>query len=156
MDPLSVIASALSIGQVLGTGIKTLRSIANTSSEFNDMLDELASLQAWMNQLRDTVDGMAGSRLSVPGDILPRLERVKLELSQIVNATKDIQTRLMGNGGQKQLNKKGEPKVSLINWQRSRGKFVKLKERAKRCREDMSACLDLVGLSQQYGSLRRP
>lgn len=103
MDPLSAIASVLSIAQVLGADIKTLRSIANTSSEFNDMLNELTSLQAWMNQLHATVDGMAGSQLCVPGGILARLELIKIELSQIVKAMKDIQIRLMGDSSKKQL-----------------------------------------------------
>lgn len=153
MDPLSVIASSLAISEALGLGIKTLRGLANTSSEFSEMLSELSSLQAWMDQLRITVDkiGAAGPQLQdVSDDVLSRLELAKSDLTQIVNDMKEIQKQVTGEGDQKPLkSRNSEPKVSMIHWQRSRGKVRKLREKAKRCREDLSACLDLVGLSHQ-------
>ncbi|KAM7215358.1 Ankyrin repeat-containing domain protein [Rhypophila decipiens] len=118
MDPLSVIASVIAITEAFGVGVKTPKGLADTSSEFSDMLAELSSLQAWLDQLRLTIDNMTVAQL-------------------------------MGDEKKKELSKKGVPKVSVITWQRMRGRIQKLKDRAKRCREELSACLDLVGLSQQ-------
>ncbi|KAK4208229.1 hypothetical protein QBC37DRAFT_453435 [Rhypophila decipiens] len=148
MDPLSAIASVLAITEAFGVGVKTLKGLADTSSEFSDMLAELSSLQAWLDQLRLTIDNMTVAQVQVPLDVLRRLELARVELSQVVNAMGDIRVKLMGDEKEKKLSKKGVPKVSVITWQRMRGRIQKLKDRAKRCREELSACLDLVGLSQ--------
>lgn len=150
MDPLSAIASVIAVSQALGVGVKVLKSLTNASAEFGDMLNELSTLQATMVQLCSAVNTMADDpQLCLPGEVVTRLEAIQRELGLIVGATEDIGTRLLRSKRPTDLNKKGDPKVSAIGWQRERGKAAKLRDRAKRCREDLSVCMGLLGVTEQ-------
>jgi hypothetical protein len=149
MDPLSAIASVIAVSQALGIGVKALRSLANASAEFGDMLNELSTLQACITQLCSVVKTMTDPQLCLPGEVITRLETIQRELSHIVGATEDIGVRLLRGKHPMTLDKKGDPKVSAISWQRERSTAVKLRDRAKRCREDLSVCLGLLGVTEQ-------
>ncbi len=94
---------------------------------------------------------MADTKSLPSNDLVARLGPLKLELSQIVSATTEIQDRILHNAQIEPtaFNRKGEVKVSVIDWQRVRGKVIRLKTRAKRCREDLSACIGILGIPQK-------
>jgi hypothetical protein len=152
MDPLSTIASAIAVSQALGVGVKAFRSLANAPSEFSDMLRELSSLQASTSQLCSVLYTMADPGLSFHSDVANRLEMINFELSQILGAMRDINARLSSGKPPDSigLKRNGTQMVSIINWQRERGKAIKLRDRAKSCREDLSLCINLLGVSEQY------
>jgi hypothetical protein len=160
MDPLSVIASVIAVSQALGMGIQLLTGIANAPAEFAEMLSELSTLQACMRQLCSVASAAADPDLSLPAEVLVRLETKKYELGQIAGAIDDIGARLLvsrDNGNRAAsasasaplAKRGGGQKVSVIDWQRQRGRFVKLRDRARRCREDLAVCLGLLGVLEQ-------
>lgn len=153
MDPLSAIASVIAVSQALGVGVKALKTLANAPSEFSDMLSELSALQACTSQLHSMMGTMPDPRLSIPADVLSRLERIKFELGQIHGTLRDTETRLLRGKLKILMNKKGEPRISIINWQKERAKATRLRDQAKRCREDLAICLSLLGVSEQYVGL---
>ncbi|KAK1753735.1 hypothetical protein QBC47DRAFT_387034 [Echria macrotheca] len=150
MDPLSAIASIIAVSQALGAGIQVLVAIANASADFTDMLNELHMLQSCMRQFCSVISEAADPRLSLPPEVMMRLETKKYELSQIVGAIDDIGARLSRGGRSTPSERGGEQKVSVISWQRERGKLLKLRNRAKHCREDMTIFLSLLGISEQF------
>lgn len=150
MDPLSIIASTIAITQALGFGIKTLQSLANSNVEFCDLLNELSSLQEWLSQL-DALDLSAVQSLSM--DAIRRLENVKSSLQVLAG---DLDEIIRGfHCGQKAsvaaMNDKSniKIKISKLAWQRNRSTVIRLRERAKQCREELVAGLGLLGLSEQ-------
>jgi len=147
MDPLSAIASVIAISQALGVGINGLQSLANAPAEFSDMLSELSALQACTNQLCTVIGTMSDPQLYLPEEVLGQLETINFELGQIVGSMRDIGARL--SRGKLSTNRKGQPKVSVINWQLERSKATKLRDRSRRCRQDLSLCLSLLGVSEQ-------
>ena len=149
MDPLSIIASVITVSQALGKGIRVLAIITNASADFTDMLNELHMLQATMRQFCTVVSAAADPHLSLPTEVLMRLEAKKYELSQIVGATEDIGSRLLRGSHSTPLGGGGEQTISVISWQRERGKVLKLRNRAKTCREDMAVSLSLFGILEQ-------
>ncbi len=149
MDPLSIIASTIAISQALGFGIKTLQCLGNAPTDFCNMLNELSTLSGLLGQLRTATDSISDSTSPFPADAVDRLELLKVELSQVVNEMKAIETKLVGKVP-KPLNKKGEHKISRTDWQLIRGKIARLRGRAKECRENLVACFGLLGFSQQY------
>jgi hypothetical protein len=156
MDPLSAIASVIAISQALGISIRALRSLANVSAEFSDLVHELSTLQASMVQLSALVNMMADPHLCLPGELISRIGIIHCELSQIVDAIEDVTARLLrtstnsaGHNHHVSLNKKREPNVSAISWYQERSKVTKLRDRAKRCREELSVCLGLLGFAEQ-------
>jgi len=150
MDPLSIIASTIAITQVLGFSIKTLQSLANTNVEFSDMLNELSSLQEWLSQL-DILDLSAVQSFSL--DAIRRLENVRSNLQLLAGDLDEIikgfhrgqTTSLTATGN----NNNTKIKISKLAWQRNRGTVLRLRERAKQCREELVAGLGLLGLSEQ-------
>lgn len=149
MDPLSIIASTLAITQALGIGIKKLRSIANTSTEFLDMLNELSTLQGLLSQLEAAEESLGDSQL--PATVLTsaanQLETVRIELAQIVKALTAMTSKLLDRAP-RPFRESGEGKLSIVQWQRVRGKVLQLRNQARQCRDNLSACLGLLGLSQ--------
>ena len=142
MDPLSAIASVLSVAHVLGTSINTLRGIANSSVEYYDMLNELLTLQAWMSQVHAAINGAAGSGLSFSTDVLPGLDLIRVELGTIIRAVDNVRRRMAPSRFR-------APDLGL---QRTRNMILQLRDRARRCREDLSGLLDLVGFPHQWVS----
>jgi len=149
MEPLSAIASVIAVAQALGVGVGALRTLSNSSDEFNDMLAELSKLKSCMDQLCSTINTVEDPRLSLPAEVFARLDAMRLELGQILNAIREIETRLLGKS---RVSSAKDVKVSVINWQRERRRAIKLRDRAKCCREDLTVCLGLLGVSEQYVS----
>ncbi len=151
MEPLSAIASVIAIAQALDMGIRGLKTLSNASGELSDMLSELSSLRACLDQLSSAVNTITEPHLSLPGEVITRLGNIRSDLIQVVCATEDIEARLSRRGSSVMsgMNKRGETTVSAIAWTRERGKAIKLRDRAKRCREDLSVCLALLGVSEQ-------
>lgn len=150
MDPLSVAASAIAFAQAvgaIGAGINTLKSLQNMSAEFCDMLNELSSLQALLHQLRGTMEAAAEPGFLLPQRAVEPVTKIQQELSQIVNEIDAISRDIArtSNG----LNKKGQQKISVLRWQPRRQRLVDLREKARRCRDNLSACIDLLGFSHQ-------
>jgi len=150
MDPVSTIASAIAMSQLLALGVKGLRSLRHTSDEFHDMLDELSNLQGWLGQLGALMESIASDpnhSTAISPDAVNQLETVKIELDLIVSEMNEITARLLSRGP-RPLSKTA--KVSLIDWQfKLRGKVSNLKDRAKKCRESLTTCLALFGLAQR-------
>ncbi|KAK5652344.1 hypothetical protein OQA88_10536 [Cercophora sp. LCS_1] len=153
MDPITVlgaIASVVSVSNALGFGIKTLRSLANASEEFRDMLNELSNLQTLVEHLRATADNMADPRLAVPNDFVCQIRTIESELNEIVGSLLEIQVKLQRNRKQALVKGAKEPGVSAISWQRVRGKVRMIRDRGKRCQDSLNICLGLLGIFQQY------
>lgn len=138
MDPLSIIASTIAITQALGFGIKTLQSLANSNVEFCDLLNDALDLSAVQSLSRDAIR---------------RLENVKSSLQVLAG---DLDEIIRGfHCGQKAsvaaMNDKSniKIKISKLAWQRNRSTVIRLRERAKQCREELVAGLGLLGLSEQ-------
>ncbi|KAK3391138.1 hypothetical protein B0H63DRAFT_132580 [Podospora didyma] len=150
MDPLSVIASVVAISQALGASIKTLQGFANASLEFCDMLNEISTLQGWLSQLSSALDGIDQSQMQVSAEAVDRLETLRSELNDVFIDLNDLASRLSRSHKLLTMKMGGHtPKISKIEWQLTRGKVVKLRDRAQRCRENLSICLELLELSQQ-------
>ncbi|KAK3380949.1 hypothetical protein B0H63DRAFT_194773 [Podospora didyma] len=150
MDPLSIAASAIAITQAvaaIGAGVDKLRGVRNASAEFCDMLNELSILQEFLHQLRDMMENMTSPNSSIPSTAVHALEKLQLELSRIVNEISGICKEMSGTSTG--LNLKGQQKVSKMSWQLKRGRIFKLRDRAKRCRESLAACVEVLGLSNQ-------
>jgi hypothetical protein len=144
MDPLSVIASMVAIAQALGFCINKCKSLANSSVEFCDMINELSTMQGWLGQL---------SALDISGNMVPAktiesLHTVRTELQLVVDEMNYIAMRFMDHG-RGMLDSKKKHKISKLSWQQHRAMVLKLKDRAKRCREELSTCISLLGFSQQ-------
>jgi len=146
MDPLSAIASTIAITQALGFGIKKLQSLANSNAEFCDLLNELSSLQGWLGQL-DALD-LANVK-TFPASAAARLHDIKTRLEVVVNDLDEIVKRLHGEKNSVATGNGKRVKVSKLSWQRNRSTVLELRDRARQCREDLVACLELLGLSQQ-------
>lgn len=150
MDPLSIIASTIAITQALGFGIKTLQSLANSNAEFCDMLEELSSLREWLTQL-DVLDLSAVQSFSL--DAIRRLDNVRsnlqlvtCDLDEIISGFHCGQTTSLTATRDKSTIK---IKISKLAWHRNRNTVLRLRERAKQCREELVAGLGLLGLSEQ-------
>ncbi|GAB1309798.1 hypothetical protein MFIFM68171_00008 [Madurella fahalii] len=144
MDPLSVIASTIAIAQALGFGIKKCKSFANSSVEFCDMLNELSTLQGWLDQL--CALNVSGNM--VPANVIDSLRTVRTELQLVVDEMNYIATRFLDHDHRK-LDSNEKHKISTLSWQRHRRMVPQLRDRAKRCREELSTCIGLLSLSQQ-------
>ncbi|KAK0750894.1 hypothetical protein B0T18DRAFT_58311 [Schizothecium vesticola] len=155
MDPLSIIASTIAITQALSFGIKTLQSLANSNAEFCDMLNELSSLREWLSQL-DVLDLSAVQSFSL--DAIRRLENVRSNLQLLAGDLDEI-IKGFHYGRTTSLTTTGnisntKIKISKLAWQRNRNAVLRLRERAKQCREELVAGLGLLGLSEQLHSNR--
>ena len=155
MDPLSVlsaVASVVGIAHALGLGIRALRDMANASVEFCDMLNELSTLQSLLSQLRPIIGDADGTkRLGSSPEALDRLQQLELELRGLVREMDEMRVKL---GGSQAMpipfgRKMGKRAVSRTGWHLARSKAIELRDRTRRCRDNLSACLGLLGLSQQ-------
>lgn len=152
MDPLSITASTLALAQVLALGIKRLQRIANSSLEFCDMVNDLSTLRGLLELLQATMknhDSISTDNqpLVISADTVRSLEAIRVELELVVSGMNDIESRLSGAGGTRDQTKRR--KVSKLAWQRNRKNVLRLRERSRRCREELSACIGLLGFSQR-------
>lgn len=154
MDPLSIVsavASVVSIAQALGLGIRALRNMANASVEFCDMLNELTTLQGLLSQLHAITDDAAGTKLLGSPVTLDRLRQLELELRGLVREMDEMRAELSASQALPLPigRKGGKCAVSRTKWHLARSKVIELRDRTRRCRDNLSACLGLLGFSQQ-------
>lgn len=150
MEPVGAIASVIAISQALGFGINKLRSLANASKEFREMLDELSALLTLVQHLHATVDEMADPQLMATADFISWLQLIEFELGQIVSDLQEVERKMKIGRQEKQQMKGNEPTVAALRWQRVRRRVSFIRDHARRCKEGLSMCLGLLGISQQY------
>jgi len=155
MDPLTIlsaVASIIGIAHGLGTGITVLRSMANTSIEFCDMLNEMSTLHGLLAQLQAITDNIAETKCLGSVEALSRLQVLELELTDLVASMNDIVAKLLGQNHTSVLFKRrnGKSGISRVGWHLARSQVLGLRTRAKDCRITVTACLALLGFSQQY------
>lgn len=137
MDPLSIAASAIALGQcarAIRTGIKELLSLRNASDDFLSLLNELSLLNAFLERSRrtlaqeDTLDNCSsqdyGSLKLLMGDI-----------EAIVRDLDDLSKTLIH--GSKQSSHRDGHEISKTKWLRFKDNITKLCERSRHMRQDL-------------------
>ncbi|KAI0413455.1 ankyrin [Xylaria grammica] len=158
MDPLSATASIIALVQAavgISKGVRFLRSLGQIPLEFSDLLNELSTLHAVIEQveaalreweaLRTTMGHSANFRsvdsskvLSLAGD----LAQVIKELDTLCDRPKAPKKQ-----GEKQGYHEKKP-VSKLRWQKEKGNIEILRHKARNSRELLSLCFSAFNSSQ--------
>lgn len=99
------------------------------------------------------MDDITSAKADMPlsADALNQLQAHKLELRNVVADMDELATKLLGLRPRPFLDGKGKcEKMSTVNWQLVRGKVQRLRDRARVCPHGLSACIGLLGRTQQW------
>lgn len=155
MDPLSITASIITLVQAtvrIAKGVQFIRSLGQIPAEFCDLLNELSTLQAVASQaetaLRDyetqqSLDRSSASFATLDSSVLTALQG---DLAQITTDLEVLCDEL------KKKNEKaksiGQEQISTRKWLKGRKNILKLREKARDTRQNLSLCFAAFTSSQ--------
>ena len=149
MDPLSISASIITLIQAAGVvarGVRALRSIKNAPAEFYALCNEVATLQAAIEQVRLASESMAhrGSFFQAAASepirkTLYNIENVGVEFDQfaarLLATTKDPPSSTAG-------------RIHKLTWFREKHTMAMLREKARFAREQLLLCFSSINSSE--------
>ncbi|RWA10971.1 hypothetical protein EKO27_g4114 [Xylaria grammica] len=158
MDPLSATASIIALVQAavgISKGVRFLRSLGQIPLEFSDLLNELSTLHAVIEQveaalreweaLRTTTGHSANFRSVDPSKVLS----LTGDLAQVIKELDSLCDRLKAS--KKRGEKQGyheKKSVSKLRWQKEKGNIERLWHKARNSRELLSLCFSAFSSSQ--------
>jgi hypothetical protein len=150
MDPLSIAASAIALGQCAGAvqfGIKALLSLRSASDDFLSLLNELSLLHAFLERSRRTLAHENNTFDNCSSQDCGSLRLLMEEVENIVRDLDHLAKSLM-HGSQNASLEHGHD-ISKRKWFRSRGSITKLRERSRQIRQDLGVWFAMSSAS--YG-----
>ncbi|OHE95702.1 hypothetical protein CORC01_08986 [Colletotrichum orchidophilum] len=151
MDPLSITASIIALVQAsaaVGKGVKILLSLRHAPADFSELVDELTTLQAVIEQVKSPLQKIETGDVAIPTlNIAPTLA-LKQSLEIIQEELLDLCYRLTGTNHGDEMS--GQLRVSMSKWIRERSNIAKLKYRATNTRASLMLCLSALVSSQRY------
>ncbi|KAI1133588.1 ankyrin [Nemania abortiva] len=143
MDPLSVTASVIAIVGTLGTikkGYKTIASLSKAFQEFNDLVNEIESVHAYLEMLHSVLDMGSSTQAFAAIDLIPlgaALSRLEYTIRTLQSALKQVETdSKTGDGGRR---------ISKLKWQVYKPKVIQLRDEVRHGKQDL---VDKIGLLQ--------
>lgn len=136
MDPLSIAASAIALGQcarAVRIGIEEILSLRNASDEFLSLLNELSLLHAFLERSRRSL--AHGNDTSNSSQDCGALRLLVEEVENIVRDLDHLAKSLMH--GNNNTSQKSGCEISKRKWFRSKDIITKLRERSRQMRQDL-------------------
>ncbi|KAI0118337.1 ankyrin [Nemania sp. FL0031] len=158
MDPLSATASIIALVQAavaVSKGVRFLRSFGQIPSEFTDLLNELSTLHAVIEQVEvalrewETLRPTTSYSASLQSVDSSKVLSLKDNLAQVVEELDALCHRL--EAPRKRGKKQGHderPAVSKLRWQKERSNIARLRYKAQSSRELLSLCFSAFSSSQ--------
>ncbi|KAK2059223.1 hypothetical protein LY76DRAFT_592501 [Colletotrichum caudatum] len=153
MDPLSISASVIALVQAslaVGKGVKLLASLRHAPAEFCDLVNELTTLQAVIEQVKNPLEELKGEQAS--NDILPDPDTsatwvLKCDLEIIAEELGALCKRLTSTD---KADEKDRPnRVSKGKWIREQNSIAKLRSRAHATRNSLTLSFAALLSSQR-------
>lgn len=149
MDPLSVAASTIAIGQAasaIAVGVRALKSLANGPTEFRELLTDISAFEVVLEVTRASIEAMQTLGPQMPAQSFAGLQALQRELAQ---CTEDIDrfTKRMTFASDG-LDKKGQYRIPRLRWLREKDDIAKLRRRVQHLHLGLSTCLAAVGATQ--------
>ncbi|KAI0386012.1 ankyrin [Hypomontagnella monticulosa] len=161
MDPLSITASVVALAQAMtgiAKGVRFLRSLGQTSFEFNDFVNELSTLQAVTEQvsmaLRPIQDQLQDKSITSFSGLDPSLlAALRDDLAQIILDLGSLCERLrLPEKKKEKADNRG--RISKLKWQKEKENIAKLKEKVRGTRQNLNLCFSALAASQSYQHTR--
>jgi hypothetical protein len=152
MDPLSVTASAIAIGQAasaVAIGVRALRTLANGPDEFADLLRDLSAFEIVLEVTRASVNALQTLGSHVPGKALVALQALHHQLCLCTTEIDGFVNRMTAES--KGINKKGQHRIPRIRWLCEKATVSKLRQRVQHLQLELSACFTAVSATHGYG-----
>lgn len=147
MDPLSISASIIALAQAVGAvakGVRALRSIKNAPTEFCALCNEVAALQAAMEQGRLTSEFMVKNESLFHG---AASEQMRSALVSIENTVSEVE-KFVFRVSLKDHASNPTAKIRKSTWYRERSNMATLREKARLAREQLTLCLSSLHSSE--------
>lgn len=141
MDPLSIAASVIALSQAaggVGKALKFFYSLSKIPDDFCNVVNELATLQAVLEQVRNALEDYNHGEPGVPVFDLSTMEALKNDLKQAVGELDSLCSRLQATG--KGSSKDGKQQVSKRMWLRERRSIISIRSRANEARDRLTMC----------------
>lgn len=138
MDPLSIAASAIALGQctrAVRIGIKELLSLLNATDDFLWLLNELSLLHAFLERSRRTLAQEKDSFDNCSSQDCGALRLLIEEVENVVRVLEDLAKSLMH--GSKKTSQKHSYDISKRKWFQAKDKITTLRERSRNIRQDL-------------------
>jgi len=131
MDPLSVAASAIAIGQAasaVAMGVRALKSFSNGPVEFSELLTDLSSFEVVLEITRASVEAMQalGPNMPAQSQSFVGLQALHRELTQCTENIDSLAKRMIAASGG--VNKKGQHRIPRVRWLREKDNVAKLRQ----------------------------
>ena len=150
MDPLSITAGIIAIGQAVaatGTVLRAVRSFENAPVEFLMLLNDLTSLQAILEDIRSSCHKLEAAPINSDLKNLKTLEALEQDLRQIyTELTKLAEKFVTGNNGR---TRKGLPRISKIKWLKEKDNIKQLRERSRDVQMRLALAYNVFNVSQK-------
>lgn len=150
MDPLSITASIIALGQAVastGTVLRTVRSFVNAPAEFLALLNDLTSLQAVVEDIKSSCEAIeAGSTSSISKN-LKTLEALEQDLRQIYSDLTKLAEKFIA--GLRGRNRNGLPRISNFKWFKEKDNIKQLRERARDLQLRLALAYNILNVSQK-------
>ena len=147
MDPLSITASIIALVQAVGAvakGVRALRSIKNAPTELCALCNEVATLQAAMEQGQLTSEFMVKNKSLFPG---AASKQIRSALISIENTVSEIEKFVLRVSPKDQASNP-TAKNRKSTWYRERRNMATLREKARLAREQLTLCLSSLHSSE--------
>ncbi|KAH8905219.1 ankyrin [Coniochaeta sp. PMI_546] len=150
---LGIISGVIALGQALhglGKGMRFIASIHGAPEAFIDLQNELTTVSAYLNQLREVLHGLSttssGAGASSPA-VLDYLQCVTDGLNHEVKKLEALELDFRSES-QRRTDAKGKPRVLKIKWARHLTTVNELRERVKHKKQDLAHALSLLQTEQ--------
>lgn len=151
MDPLSITASIIAIGQAVvstGTVIRAVQSFENAPVEFLVLLNDLTSLQAVLEDIKSSCHKIEAAPVNSGLKNLKTLQALEQDLRHIyAELTKLAEKFVTGINGR---TRKGLPRISKIKWLKEKDNIKQLRERSRDVQMRLALAYNAIGVSQKY------
>ena len=151
-DPLSIVASAITLGSAVGAAKKTLdkaKTLFNANDELLALMNELANIQMIASGLSEEVqrrqDRDSLSRHSI-ATLVSLLDQIKNEVGEL---DKLVHYRLI-----KEHKQNGEVKAEKITWAREQGNISVHRDRLRELRLDLGLQMNAVAMYRPFMDIR--
>lgn len=147
MDPVSLVAGGIAFTQAavaIGKGIAILRSMANASLEFCDLINEFETLRVVIESNRRVIEDIYND--AALQRYRPDLDRICLPLSQNVNQFEASAAKLLRS--KDGLNKLGQKKISKRSWHTARRELYTLRDQCRKNQQELAAVMNADSLAQ--------
>ncbi|KAK4446251.1 hypothetical protein QBC34DRAFT_150829 [Podospora aff. communis PSN243] len=153
MDPLSVTASAIAIGQAasaIAGGVRALRLLSNGPREFAHLLDDISAFELVLEVTRASIAALQILGPRMPENTLVAVETLQRKLQDCTRDISEFAERM--TAASKGFNDKSQHRIPRIRWPREKDNIENLRHRVQHLHLELSTCFAAVSTTQGHSS----